>query len=326
MDVGVHLPLMEFGEEGQSLARLQAAADAARDGGYAAVAANDHFLFATPWLDGPTALAAVIDRCDGLELATTIALASLRGPVPVAKALAALDLLSDGRLIAGVGPGSSAGDYEAVGVDFDDRWARFEEAVVMLRAVLNDGPSPARATRFAIPAGPLLPRPARPGGVPIWIGSWGSRAGLGRVARLADGWLASAYNTSPARFANAHRRLVEELESAGRDAAMPTALATMWTWISESRAEADRVLKDVLAPLLRRDPRQLSTQICVGGVSHCVDLLSRYGDAGCGRVYIWPLGDESHQLELFASRVLPELREATAGAERDSNHGSGEWL
>ena len=65
MEVGVHLPLMEFGDEGQSPARLRAATDAARDGGFAALAVNDHFLFATPWLDGLTALAAVIDRSDG---------------------------------------------------------------------------------------------------------------------------------------------------------------------------------------------------------------------------------------------------------------------
>jgi alkanesulfonate monooxygenase SsuD/methylene tetrahydromethanopterin reductase-like flavin-dependent oxidoreductase (luciferase family) len=98
---------MEFGSEGQSLARLQAAVDAARDGGFAAVSANDHFVFSTPWLDGPTALAAVVERSGALELATTISLLALRGPVALAKTLAALDVLSGGRLIAGLGPGSS---------------------------------------------------------------------------------------------------------------------------------------------------------------------------------------------------------------------------
>ena len=62
MELGLHLPLMEFGDEGQSLARLSGAVNAARDSGFAAVSANDHFLFQTPWLDGATALAAVIDR------------------------------------------------------------------------------------------------------------------------------------------------------------------------------------------------------------------------------------------------------------------------
>jgi alkanesulfonate monooxygenase SsuD/methylene tetrahydromethanopterin reductase-like flavin-dependent oxidoreductase (luciferase family) len=78
LEFGLHLPLMEFGDEGQSLARLFGAVDAARDGGFAAVSANDHFLFQTPWLDGATALAAVIDRSGAMELATTVANVSRR--------------------------------------------------------------------------------------------------------------------------------------------------------------------------------------------------------------------------------------------------------
>jgi Luciferase-like monooxygenase len=94
MELGVHLPLMEFGNEGLSLRRLQAVVNAARESGFPAVSANDHFVFSTPWLDGPTALAAVIERSGDMTLATTISLVSLRGPVPLAKTLAALDLLS----------------------------------------------------------------------------------------------------------------------------------------------------------------------------------------------------------------------------------------
>src|SRR5918992_497972 len=119
---------MEFAGEGQSLARLQATADAAREGGFAALSANDHFVFSTPWLDGPTALAAVLERSGELILATTISLVALRGPVPLAKTLGALDVLSGGRLIAGVGPGSSKLDYDAVGMPFEERWKRFDEA------------------------------------------------------------------------------------------------------------------------------------------------------------------------------------------------------
>jgi alkanesulfonate monooxygenase SsuD/methylene tetrahydromethanopterin reductase-like flavin-dependent oxidoreductase (luciferase family) len=100
VDLAVHLPLMSFGGEELSLGRLQDTVDAARDCGFAAVSANDHFVFQTPWLDGPTALASVIERSGEMTLATTVSLAVLRGPVALAKTLAALDLLCDGRLIA----------------------------------------------------------------------------------------------------------------------------------------------------------------------------------------------------------------------------------
>src|SRR5436305_3067109 len=184
MQLGVHLPVMEFGEECQSLRRLPAVVDVARESGFAAVSANDHFVFSTPWLDGLTALAAVIDRSGDMTLATTISLAALRGPVPLAKTFAAVDPLSGGRLVAGVGPGSSERDYDALGISFEDRWERFDEAVIVLRALLGDEAMPQRARHFALPHGPLAPRPRQTGGVPLWIGSWGSRAGLRRVVRL----------------------------------------------------------------------------------------------------------------------------------------------
>src|SRR3954469_1189363 len=197
MELALHLPLIEFGDEGQSLARLMGAVDAARQCGFAAVSANDHFLFQAPWLDGPTALAAAVERSGAMELATTVALVSLRGPVPLAKTLVALDVLSGGRVVAGVGPGSSEGDYDAVGVSYEERWERFEEAVAILRSLLRGGPEPANPRFYALPGSQLAPAPRRPGGIPLWIGSWGSKAGLRRVARLADGLLASAHNTTP---------------------------------------------------------------------------------------------------------------------------------
>jgi alkanesulfonate monooxygenase SsuD/methylene tetrahydromethanopterin reductase-like flavin-dependent oxidoreductase (luciferase family) len=307
MELGTHLPLMEFGDEGQSAERIRDAARTARDCGFAAVSANDHFVFSTPWLDGPTALAAVIDDTGSLELATTVSLASLRGPVTLAKSLAAIDLLSGGRLVAGVGPGSSVRDYDALGIEFGDRWARFEEAVVLLRALLEGEPG-RPSPRFPAPDEPLAPAPARPGGVPIWIGSWGSEAGLRRVARLADGWLASAYNTTPSGFAEARAGLADALAARGRSSdGFPNGLATMWTWITEDRSEAERMLREVLAPLLRRDPEELGAQVCVGGREHCLELLGCYEEAGCERVYLWPLGDEPAQLEIAAQELLPQL-------------------
>ena len=278
MELGIHLPLMEFGDEGLSLARLTRAVDAARECGFAAVSANDHFLFGTPWLDGPTALAAVVERSASMELATTVALVSLRGPVQLAKTIAGLDVLSEGRVIAGVGPGSSERDYDAVGVPFDERWARFEDSVERLRGLLG-------------PESPLSPAPARAGGVPIWLASWGSRAGMRRVGRLGDGWFASAYNTTPEAFATAREAL---------PAGFPNALVTMWTWITPDAREADRVLHEVLGPLLRRDPDTLREQLCVGSPQQCAELLSRYAEAGCERVHLWPLGQEAGQVELAA--------------------------
>jgi alkanesulfonate monooxygenase SsuD/methylene tetrahydromethanopterin reductase-like flavin-dependent oxidoreductase (luciferase family) len=184
-----------------------------------------------------------------------------------------------------VGPGSSERDYAEAGLAFDERWPRFEEATVRLRELLG-------------PDSELAPASPRPGGPPVWLGSWGSPAGLRRVARLADGWFASAYNTTPEGFAEARAAL---------PTGFPHALVTMWTWITEDEREADRVLREVLAPLLKREPDDLAGQVCVGSAERCAELLSRYARAGCERVHLWPLGDEPRQIELAASAVLPAV-------------------
>jgi alkanesulfonate monooxygenase SsuD/methylene tetrahydromethanopterin reductase-like flavin-dependent oxidoreductase (luciferase family) len=121
--------------------------------------------------------------------------------------LGAIDRLSDGRLIAGVGPGSSSADYTAVGLHFSERWQRFDEAISALRALWRPDGTPFVGRFYSTAGLSLEPRPAQPYGPPIWVGSWGSDAGLRRVARLADGWLASAYNTTPELFGEAWQAL-----------------------------------------------------------------------------------------------------------------------
>src|SRR5215207_9046528 len=142
---------MVFGEEPLSLERLKATVDAARDCGFSAVSANDHFVFQTPWLDGLTALASMIERSGDMALATTVSLATLRGPVPLAKALTAIDVLSEGRLVAGVGPGSSERDYQVLGIPFEERWKRFDEALAVLRALLRGQRMPERPRYHPLP-------------------------------------------------------------------------------------------------------------------------------------------------------------------------------
>jgi alkanesulfonate monooxygenase SsuD/methylene tetrahydromethanopterin reductase-like flavin-dependent oxidoreductase (luciferase family) len=229
-----------------------------------------------------------------MELATTVALVSLRGPAPLAKTLAALDVLSDGRVVAGVGPGSSERDYDAVGVPFEERWERFDEAVALLRSLL-------------LPDSDLAPAPRRPGGIPLWIGSWGSKAGLRRVARLGDGWLASAYNTTPDTFRAGLAYLGEQLAAAGRrPEGFPNGLATMWLHVTERRAAAERVLGDVLAPMLNRPVEALrALSLPIGPAELCAERLTAFSRAGVQRVFVWPLGDELEQLELFQERVAP---------------------
>ena len=238
---------------------------------------------------------------------TSVALPVIRGPVALAKSLGAIDLLSGGRLDAGLGPGSSAADYALAGIPFDERWARFDEAVAAVRA-LWDVDAPPFVGRFYDTTGVrLAPPPAQPKGPPIWIGSWGSTAGLRRVARLGDGWLASGYNTTPESFATSWRTLGGMLEAEGRDpATFGSTMATTWLYLTDDATEA-RAVNERLSVMLRRPIDEIEGHLPVGSPAACLDLFGRYRDAGLQRVSVWPMKDEVHQLERVAAEIIPLL-------------------
>lgn len=305
MRLGVHLPVVDFGDGGMTGAGLRAYTAVARDAGFCAVSANDHLVWRRPWLDGPTALASVLGEAGTMTVATSIALPVVRHPVAVAKMLASLGALADGPVIAGLGPGSSAADYEAVGVPFGERWARFDEALPLIRALLH-GAEPPAGGFYSAEGLRIEPLPTQQ--PEVWVGSWGSQARLRRMASVADGWMASGYNTTPQRFVEARAMVDAHLAAVGRDpGTFSDLIATMWLYVTHDRSRAHRVLHDVLAPLLARDPDELATALPVGSPEHCIGLLDAYAAAGARTVLIWPVADPIAQLEAVAEWVVPQI-------------------
>jgi alkanesulfonate monooxygenase SsuD/methylene tetrahydromethanopterin reductase-like flavin-dependent oxidoreductase (luciferase family) len=307
MEYGAHLPLIEFDGATKGLAALRAYAKTAAELGYRFLCANDHLLFARPWLDGPIATAAVLEAAAGMTLATTVALPVVRGPVQTAKMLAALDIVSDGRLVAGVGPGSSQRDYAAVRIPYEERWARFDESLRSLRSLLRHDADAFAGRYYSTEGLALEPRPITPGGPPIWVASWGSAAGMRRVAQLGDGWLASGYNTTPVTYGQTLGLLAEELRTSGRDLrALPNGIATMWLYVTDTPRKAEQMLANVLAPTLGRPIEALRRlALPIGSPEQCAERISAYAAGGAERIFVWPLADELRQLELFQSRVAP---------------------
>jgi len=306
MDYGAHLPLINFDGQPWSLRRLLEYAETAENLGFRALSVNDHLIFPRPWLDGPTALAAVLASTRRMTLMTTVALPVVRGPVALAKSLAAIDILSDGRLVVGVGPGSSARDYALVGIPFEERWKRLDEAIQAMRALWHGEEPPFTGTFYSTEGITLEPHPAQRPGPPIWIGSWGSEAGLRRTSRLGDGWRASAYNATPELFSDARRRLAENLRAGGKDPdQFPNAIATMFFHVTDDRTTAERIIRDILSRTLNRPEEELRQRLLVGPAEECAEKLAAYRAAGAQRVFLWPVEDELRQLTAFWERVVP---------------------
>ena len=297
---------MDFGGHPYTLGHLIAYTRTAAQLGFGTLAVNDHLVFSVPWLDGAVALAAVMEHSEKMTLATTVSLPVVRGPVPVAKTLGAIDRLSGGRLLVAVGPGSSAEDYAAVGLDFSQRWQRFDEAIGTLRALWRPGGAPFVGRFYSTEGLSLQPVPAQLHGPPIWVASWGSAAGLRRVARLGDGWLASAYNTTPQLFGAAWQGLSATLADHGKAPdTFPNALATMWCYITDDRHQADRILRERVVPTVHRPEAMLRERLPIGPPELFAEKLTAFAQAGVQRVFVWPVADELHQLERFWNDVRP---------------------
>jgi alkanesulfonate monooxygenase SsuD/methylene tetrahydromethanopterin reductase-like flavin-dependent oxidoreductase (luciferase family) len=306
MQFGVHLPLVDFGDGVLDRAQLSEYVATASALGYVTLSANDHLVWQRPWLDGPATLTAVHAEAGGMTLATSISLPVVRHPVVLAKWLTTLGCLTGNRVIAGLGPGSSGADHAAVGLPFEQRWDRFDEAFAAVRALVR-GESPRPGTFYDLHEVRMDPVPAVP--PEVWFGSWGSGPRLRGAAQVADGWMASGYNTTPQRFAEARDRLDGHLLAAGRDpTTFPDLIATVWMYVTDDRAHAERVLRDVLAPILRRDPQQLAAQLPIGPPDHCMALLSAYEDAGAQQLLLWPIQDPVQQLHAFHDRVAQHLQ------------------
>ena len=305
MDYGAHLPVVDFGFRKFSLEWLSLYVRTARDLGFKAVLANDHLIYSRPWLDAPTTLAAILSASGNMAVGSVI-LAIVRGLVPMAKALAAIDLLSNGSLFVALAPGSSARDYEIVSINYAERWKRFDEAIQVLRSAWS-GESLGFTGGFYSTVGiHLEPKPLQKPSPPIWICSWGSDAGLRRVARLGDGWLASAYNMMPDQFAAALPQLQNRLKVLGKDPAnFPNALATMFMYITEDNSKTERVLAETLMALLNRPVDQLRERLLVGSPEVCAEKLAAYNAVGVQRVFVWPIKDEIEQLRIFHQKVAP---------------------
>ena len=291
MQLGVHLPLADFGDGCPSAAGLRDYVLTAREAGFDTVAANDHLRWRRAWLDGPTALAAVAAAAGSMTLATTVALPVVRHPAVLAAALTSLAALHPGSVVAGIGPGSTRADYDVVGVPFEERWSRFDAAARDMRRLFADRDRP----------GADRPPPQ------LWYASWGSQIRLRALVSDADGWIASGYNARPAQYAAARATLDGHLRAAGRDpAAFPDLIATVWLQVTDSAAEAERLLCDVLGPALGREPGDLA-HLPVGPPEHCARVLADYAAAGARRVLLWPIRDGLGQLRRCAQEIVPHL-------------------
>jgi alkanesulfonate monooxygenase SsuD/methylene tetrahydromethanopterin reductase-like flavin-dependent oxidoreductase (luciferase family) len=239
----------------------------------------------------------------------------VRNPVVCAKALAAIDILSSGRLFAGVGPGSHRGDYEACGIDFNERWSRFSEALDILATLLsndnnNSRPFDYKGKHYTLEGILLTPKPVQKPHPPIYVASWGSDIMLKRVAKYSNGWMASAYNITPAKFKEKWNFLLAYRKSLGKkeeEEPFDNSVMTMFGYIDDDKDKVRKVVKEILSPALGRSAEELEQMLLFGSLDECVRKIRNLVDAGVNRIHFWPVLDYEHQISIFKNGVSADF-------------------
>jgi len=142
-----------------------------------------------PWPEPLTTLAVCAGATQRVRLGTGVLIAPLRPALLLAKTIATLDVLSGGRIDVGVGTGWQREEFEANGVPFEGRGARFEDVLGACHAIWTDSPASFSSETVAFEALHCEPRPLQPGGPPIWFGAALGPKTIDRITRFGAGWM-----------------------------------------------------------------------------------------------------------------------------------------
>ena len=219
--VGIQLPEVE---REVRWPEYLAMAKAAEDVGFDTLWLGDHLLYryADGSTRGPwevwTTLSALAASTSRIRLGPLVAATAFHAPPMLAKLAATVDEVSGGRLILGLGAGWNETEFRAFGFPFDNRISRFEEAFTIVRTLLREGSIDFDGRFFQARDCELLPKPARPGGPPLMIGSIGPRM-LEITLPHVDAWNAwyRDSNNSPDGLEPLLRQVDAACRSVGRD-------------------------------------------------------------------------------------------------------------
>jgi probable F420-dependent oxidoreductase len=245
--------------------------------------------------------AAVTER---IRLGTAVLLTPLRSPVHLAKSLATVDQLSNGRLDVGIGLGGGPKTYPAYGITGARRVARFNEGLRLMRALWTEPRVTFAGEFWQLENASMEPKPRQRPHPPLWVGAHHPDA-LRRATGWAQGFMGAGSATTAA-FSHEVRLLRGFLAEAGRD---PTAIDVgkrVYVAVDRDRERAERRLGDYFGAFYGRF--HLAAEVSVwGSVDQCVAGVREVIAAGARLVMLNPVFDELEQLETLAAEVVPRL-------------------
>jgi len=273
---------------------------------------SEHMLFYVPTFDAITVLAAFAARTQRILLGSAVLLLPLRHPTVVAKEVASLDIISNGRIILGVGVGGEfPREFVACGVPVKERGRRTDEAIEVMRRLWSESGVNHDGRFFHLEDANMQPKPVQKPGPPIWIAGR-SEAAIKRAARLGDGYM--PYLFSPERYRDSLEKLSAFAQQRGRD---PTTIEPgmyQFICVADTYEEArQRAIQDLSIRYNQPFDRIVDRYCVLGTPDQCAERLGQYVEAGVRHLILVPIPSSrglDADLETYAREVVPTVRAA----------------
>jgi probable F420-dependent oxidoreductase len=300
---GVLLPAIDDGI-GDACRRIEAQ-------GWDFLTTGEHVSFNIPIANAFISLAAAAAATSTIELMSSVTLLPLYPAVLAAKLGAALDNVSGGRFVLGVGVGGeNPAEFAACGIPPSERGSRTDEALEIIRLLWTQDRVTYAGKYATLENISIAPRPVRTPRPPIWVAGR-KEVAMRRAARYGDGWLPYMYSPD---------MLVRSLEmiAAERDGQPPIEAGIyLWSCVHEDPAVATDYAMRTLAQTYRQDFATMAGKyLAVGDVDYCAGRVLDYIRAGATRVIFsgaCPSSYTGRHLELLATQVVPAVRAELAG-------------
>jgi F420-dependent oxidoreductase-like protein len=316
---------MKFGilieaEEGLTWARWRHLAATVERLGFESLWLSDHFISNVDprrdALETWVTLAVTAAETTRIRFGPLVCPMSFRHPALLARMAAAVDVLSGGRLILGLGAGWNDREHRAFGLPFPalkERLDRLEEGIEVIRRLLGDGPASFAGQHFRLEGADPRPKPVGRPRLPLLIGGGGERRTLGLVARYADEWDVPG-GLSPNAYRAKCERLAEHCRAIGRDPREIRRSASTAYLIGRDEAELRRRARRIQRLIPDLAGLEAATVLetlrasgwRIGTPAQLIAEFRALGAAGADRV-ILQHNDQSDDdaLELLAEEVLP---------------------
>jgi F420-dependent oxidoreductase-like protein len=306
----MQISLMIEGQNGLNWPRWQRIVQTVEQLGFYGLYRSDHYTNAEPpdldslelWIS----LTWMASHTQRIKFGPLVSPVSFRHPTMTARMASAVDDLSGGRLVLGLGAGWQEREHHNYGwdlLDIDDRFARFAEGLEVISLLLySDIPVEYAGRFYRLDNAILLPRPQRRGGPPILIGGNGEKRTLPLVARLADEW--NAVYVTTAEFARLNVRLDELLQAEGREKGEVRRSLMTGCVFGRDQAEINRKVAERTKN--KRSAAQLRDHgVIVGTGADIREQLAELGEVGVGQVMLqWLDLDDINGVESLAEQTL----------------------